>query len=268
MSCKPENDKQGGGGGGCGVCTGSLDKPPKPEEVTGGSLFSWLFGGSSSSSPEDSTGGKCEGCGMDKCNCNCALRDHLKSCCNYGNLPPLITKDSCPVPKKPDPCDPCVKKPDDACKKECVFLPVDTSCKPKEEEKKPAFACDTQKVKKEEKCCMPSTDTTGCVPSWICPPASSGVRTYSAPDGATILPIYSGCSSKPTKCGECGTVTKEEEKAKPNVDPSCPMVRARDCGSKNQDKDKDKDNDKKSEGGFFSNITSKITALFSGDKKK
>jgi len=243
QNCKPENEKQS--------CLEKKAAKAACEAESSGGFFSWIFGGSSSS--EDTSSGKCPGgCGMDKCDCNCALRNHLKQCCDFGKLPPLVTKDCCPVPPKKE--KECPEPP------QCVFLPVETTCKPPNTDDRPAaFACDRDK-KEKPKCCMPCTDTSGCIPSWVCPPNITN-KQYSAPSGVEILPIYATGRNRRAsagKCGECGVESKVDESAKPKVsNPNCPMLRPRECVS---------DKDKKNDGGFFSNIIAKISALFNAKK--
>lgn len=177
---------------------------------------------------------------MDKCNCNCALREHLKECCGYGQLPKLI--DTCDPPKKTS--QDCGPKADP-----CSFKTPDLTCGAPQ----PQFTACSDNTGPKSKCPpMPPTALGGCIPTWLCPPAKSGVPTYPAPSGVIIQPISVGGRKRDGaggagRCGACGSGTDSGSKrAAPKVSKDCPMVRPR-CGKKAEQEPKQ---------GFFAKILS------------
>jgi len=194
---------------------------------------------------------------MEKCNCNCALREHLKECCGYGQLPPLLTKDTCPAPKPS-----CAAEKAAGAVEECSFPPVNTTCTPPADENIPAATACSANPADKPKCSMPDTDTAKCIPTWVCPPINSKMRTYPAPVGVIVLPISASgrnSSKKPSgKCGECGTFVKGESGPAPKVaNKDCPMIRSRACNDSAA---------AKSDGAGGESLFAKLGALFSGKK--
>jgi len=212
MSCKPS------------------DKKPEKEPV---GFFASLFGGGSS----EESSSKCPGgCGQERCNCNCALKAHLKECCGLGTLPELTVCSKIQQQMKGDA--PVAKTVDNTCE----FPPVDLDCMSKIKRGGGGGACS---AKDKDRDCppLPETDTLACIPIWLCPEPSKR-KTYPAPKGAVILPISVGArntSKKPdAKCTECGTITKNEVPEAKVTNKACPALRPETpCAPKKVDEPKE-----------------------------
>ena len=99
----------------------------------------------------------------------------------------------------------------------------------------PTSARAAQKCEEKEnsKCPpMPGTDVTGCVPKWLCPPSSSGIKTYPTPAGLKIYPISFGRRKQygyPNDGSSDSYAGTGSGRVAPKVNPSCPMGKPR-CG--------------------------------------
>lgn len=216
-------------------------------------FFGKMFGGG-----EKKSSGKCAcGSGEEQCNCNCALKDHLKDCCGYGTLPKLVECPKIP-PRSASPSG----GSNCGCGGGAAAPPPPARC-----ETVPAFNPNATCGSSATKTCgggsggkcppMPPSDISPCIPSWLCKPPATKLPKYPVPIGAVILPISIGgrnSSSKGGKCGECGVTSQAS--GPPKVSANCPMVKPR-CPGKD-----DKPDAGASSGGFFS----KITSFFGGGK--